>query len=147
MFIMSGGLVEFIPQRAHAVYTMDELKVATPLIVHASIIDDCVANRFVYMPGDVERHLRIVQPLRPGILIHHPYDRTRLTEHSTDAIEENGLAVGEVVQDITDGPLAWRVCSREVAMTEREAFQRLVSGPFKLSNKLRADSSRLTDRA
>ena len=102
MLIMSGCFVEFIPQRAHAVYTVHELKVATPLIVRGSVKDDCVANGFIYMPGDVERHLRIVQSLRPGILIHHPYDRTRLTEHSTDAIEENGLAVGEVVKDITD---------------------------------------------
>jgi hypothetical protein len=29
-------------------------------------------------------------------------------------------------------------------MIEREAFQRLVSGPFKLANKLRGGSSRLT---
>jgi len=53
MFIMSGDLVEFIPQRAHAIYTMHELKVATPLIVNTSIVDDCVANRFVYLPGEV----------------------------------------------------------------------------------------------
>ena len=102
MFIMSGDLVEFIPQRAHAIYTMHELKVATPLIVHASIIDYCVANRFVDVPGDVERHLRIVQSLRPGILIHHPQDRAWLTEHSTDAIKENRLAIGEVVKNMPD---------------------------------------------
>ena len=53
MLIMSGGLVEFIPQRAHAVYTMHELKVATALIVHTSIVDDRIANRFVYLPGEV----------------------------------------------------------------------------------------------
>jgi len=128
-------MVEFIPQRVHAIDTMDELKVATAFIVHASIIDDCVANRFVYLPGDVERHSRIVESLRPGILIHHPYDRTRLTEHATDAIERNGLVIREVVQDMTDGPLAWRVGSREVARLKREAFQRLVSCPFKLSDK------------
>src|SRR6266545_4597548 len=29
MFIVSGDLVEFIPQRSHAVYTMHELQVAT----------------------------------------------------------------------------------------------------------------------
>lgn len=102
MFIMSGDLVEFIPQRAYAVYTMHELQMATPLIVHAGIIDDCVANRFVYLPGDIERHLRIVKSLRPRVLIHHPYDRTRLAQHSTDAIEEDGLAVREVVQDIAN---------------------------------------------
>ena len=102
MFIMSGGLVEFIPQRAHAVYTMHELQVATPLIVRASIIDDGVASRFVDVPGDVERHLRIVESLRPGILVHHPYDRTWLTEHATDAIEEHRLAIGEVVKDMPD---------------------------------------------
>jgi len=56
MFIVSRDLVEFIPQRAHAVYTMHELKAATPLIVHTGIVDDCVANRFVYLPGEVERH-------------------------------------------------------------------------------------------
>ena len=99
---MSGDVVEFISQRAHAVYTMHELQMAAPLIVHPGIIDDCVANRFVYLPGDVERHLRIVESLRPRILIHHPYDRTRFTEHSTDAIEKNGLAIREVVKDITD---------------------------------------------
>jgi hypothetical protein len=135
MLIMSGGLVEFIPQRAYAVDTVHELEVAAPLIVHTGIVDDCVANRFEYLPGDVERHPRIVEPLRPRILIHHPNDRTRLTEHSTDAIEENGLAIREVVKDITDRPLARPVGSREVARLEREALQRLVSSPFKLSNE------------
>ena len=99
---MSGGLVEFIPQRAHAIHTVHELQVATPFIVHASIIDDCVTNRFVDMPGDVERHVRIVESLRPGILVHHPYDRTWLTKHATDAIKEHRLAIGEVVKDMTD---------------------------------------------
>ena len=48
------------------------------------------------------------------------------------------------MQDISDGPLAWAVCAREVALAEREALQRLVSGSFKLLNELRIDSSRLT---
>src|SRR6266849_7103860 len=100
MFIMSGDLVEFVPQRAHPVYTMHELQVAAPIIVHAGIIDDCVANRLVYLPGDIERHPRIVESLRPRILVHHPYDRTRLAEHATYAIEEDGLAVGAVVLDV-----------------------------------------------
>ena len=33
MFIMGGGLVEFILQCAHAVHTMHELEVATPRIM------------------------------------------------------------------------------------------------------------------
>jgi hypothetical protein len=81
---------------------MDELQMATPLIVHPGIVDDGVANRLVYLSGEIERHLRIVKPLRPCILVHHPYDRTGLAQHSTDAIEEDGLAVGEVVEDIAD---------------------------------------------
>jgi hypothetical protein len=52
-----------------------------------------------------------------------------------------------VMEDISDGPLAWAVCAREVALVEREALQRLVSGSLELSNKLRIDSSHLTDRA
>jgi len=60
MLIMSGGLVEFIPQRAHAVHTMHELEVAVRLIVHTGIVDDCVANRFLDLPGVVERHHLIV---------------------------------------------------------------------------------------
>src|SRR5207302_7878583 len=143
MFVMSGDLIEFIPQRAHAVYAMHELKVAAALIVHASIIDDCVANRFIYAPGDIERHARIVETPSPCILIHHPQHRTPLTKHSTDAIKEDGLAIGEVVQDIADGPLAWRVGARQVPTVEREALQRLVPGPFKLLNKVRAPSRRL----
>jgi len=97
MFVMRGGLVEFVAQRAHAIHTMHELEVAAPLIMHASIIDDRVADRFVDVSGEVQWDARIVESLSPRILIHHPYDRTRLTEHSTNAIEENGLAIGEVV--------------------------------------------------
>src|SRR6059036_2243938 len=44
------------------------------------------------------------------------------------------------MKDISDGPLTWAVCAREVALVEREAFQRLVSGSFELSNNLRIDS-------
>jgi hypothetical protein len=93
------------------------------------------------MPGDIQRHVRIVETPRPCILIHHPNHRTRLTEHSTDAIEEDGLAIGEVMQDIGDGPLAWAVGAREIALGEREALQRLVASPFKLLNEVRAPSS------
>ena len=53
MFVMSGDLIELIPQRAHAVYAMHKHKMAAALIVLASIIDDCVANRFIYAPGDI----------------------------------------------------------------------------------------------
>src|SRR2546428_1460880 len=47
MLIMSGGLVQFIPQPAHAVPTMHELQVAVPLIVHTGIVDCCVPNLIV----------------------------------------------------------------------------------------------------
>ncbi len=140
MFVMRGDLVEFLPQRAYAVYAMHELEMAAPLIVHTSIIDDCVANRFIDAPGDVQRHARIVETPGPCILIHHPYHRTGLTEHSTDAIEEDALAVGEVVQDIGDGPLARPVGARQVLTVEREALQRLVPSPFQLLDKVRAPS-------
>src|SRR6266480_3379695 len=140
MFVMSGDLIEFIPQRSHAVYAMHELKMAAALIVHAGIIDDCVANRFIHAAGDIQRHARIVETPSPCILIHHPEHLTRLTEHSTDAIKEDGLAIGEVVQDIADGPLAWRVGARQVHTVEREARQRLVPSPFKLLNKVRVPS-------
>lgn len=72
MFIMSGDLVELVPQGAHAVYTMHPLQMTTPVIMHSGIVDDRVANRFVYLPCDIERHLRIVAAPRPRILIHHP---------------------------------------------------------------------------
>ena len=144
MFVMSGDLIEFIPQRAYAVYAMHELEMAAALILQAGIIDDCVANRFIYAPGDIERHARIVETPSPCILIHHPQHRTRLTKHSTDAIKEHGLAIGEMVQDIADRPLAWRVGARQVLTVEREPLQRLVPSPFELLNKVRAPSSRLT---
>jgi len=50
------------------------------------------------------------------------------------------------MKDISDGPFAWAIGAREVALVEREALQRLVSGLFKLLNEVRAPSSRLTDR-
>jgi len=102
MFVVNGDFIEFLPQRAHAVHAMHELEMAAALIVHADIIDDGVAHRFVDAPGDIQRHPRIVEPASPCILIHHPEHRTRLTEHSMDAIEKDGLAIGEVVQDIGD---------------------------------------------
>jgi hypothetical protein len=102
MFVMSGDLVEFLPQRAHAVYAMHPLEVAAALIVRASIIDDGVAHRFIDAAGDIERHARVVETPSPGILIHHPEHRPRLAEHSTDAIKEDGLAIGEVVQDVSN---------------------------------------------
>ena len=147
MLIMSGDVVEFISQCAHAVYAVHKLKVATPLILPARIVDDRVAHGFVHTTGEVQGQPRIVESLRPRVLIHHPYHRTRLTERSTDAIEGDGLVIGEVMQDIRDGPFAWAVGAREVALVEREALQRLVSGSFELPNELRIDSSRLTDRA
>jgi len=102
MFIVSGDLVEFIPQRAHAVYTMHPLEVTTTLVVHPRVIDDSVANRFEDLAGEIERHLRVIESLRPRILIHHPEDRTNLAQHAADAVEEDGLAIGEVVQDIAN---------------------------------------------
>ena len=135
MFVVRSDLVEFIPQRANAIDTMHPLQMATTLIVHARMIDDRVANRSVHLPGDIERHPSIVESLCPRILIHHPKERTRLAEHSLDAIERGGLTVGEVMQEIPHGPLAGGVGAREVARIEREAFQRLVSRPFQLGNE------------
>ena len=143
MLVMHGDLVEFLPQRAHAIDVMHELQVAAAVVVLAGIIDDSVANRFVHTAGDIQRHARVVEAPRPGILIHHPYQRTRLAEHPTDAIEEDGLAIGEVMQDVGDGPFARRVSARQVRAVEREALQRLVPSPFQLLNKVRAPSSRL----
>jgi hypothetical protein len=111
-------MVEFIAQRAHAVYAVYKLKVAAPLILHARIIDDGVAHGLVHTPGEVQRQPCVVESLRPRILIHHPNDRTRLTERPTDAIEGDGLVIREVMQDIRDGPLAWAVCAREIALVE-----------------------------
>src|SRR5213082_449956 len=72
MLIMSSDVIEFIPQRAHAVYTVHKLEVAARLILHARIIDDCVANGLVHAPGDIQRHARIVESLSPRVLIHYP---------------------------------------------------------------------------
>jgi hypothetical protein len=100
ILIVCGDLVEFIPQRPHAIYTMHPLQVTTPLVVLANMIDDGVADRFVDVPSDVERDLRIVESLRPRILLHHRENRSRLAQHSMDAIEKHSLAVGKMVQDI-----------------------------------------------
>jgi len=119
---------------------MHELEVTFVLVVQAGVVDDCVADRFVYPPRDVERHLRVVESLGPSILIKDPKDLTRLAEDSANAIEENGLAISEVVEDKSDGPLAWRVCERQIALVEREISQRLVPGFFELSDYLHATS-------
>src|SRR5262245_59274907 len=65
MLIVRGHLVEFILQRPHARHAMHELEVAFALVVLASVVDDRFADRFVDPPRDVERHLRVVEPLLP----------------------------------------------------------------------------------
>jgi hypothetical protein len=99
MLIMRGDLVEFVLQGPHPHDTVHELEMTLRLVVPAGVVDDGAANRFVYPPGEVERHLRIVEALGPGILIIDPQHLTRFTENSADPIEENRLAVGEVVED------------------------------------------------
>lgn len=54
-----------------------------------------------------------------------------------DAIDEYGLGVGEMVQDIPHRPLLGRVAAREIAIGEREAFQGLVACSLQLSNESR----------
>jgi hypothetical protein len=125
-------------QCPHAGHTVHELEIAFPFVVYAGVVDDGVAYRFVDPPREVERHLRIVEALGPGILIEYPQYLTRFAQNSADAIEENRLAVGEVVEDESDGPLAWLVGTHEIALVEREVFQRLVSGGFELSDQLHA---------
>jgi hypothetical protein len=147
MLVMSGGLVEFVFQRAHAVHAVDELEVPTPLIVQPGIMNDGVTNRLVYVPGDVQRHARVVEPLGPGILIHDPQDRARLTEHSADPVEDDRLAIGEVVQDVLDRPLAGRVGPSEVTLVEREVRQRLFPRPLQIPNELCAQAVPLACRA
>src|SRR5215207_1574726 len=120
MLIMRGDLVEFILQRPHPRDTMHEFEVAFALVVHAGVVDDRVASRFVDLSRDVERHLRIVEPLGPGILIKDPKDLTRFAQDSANALEENRLAIGEVVENKSDGPLAWSICARQIARVERE---------------------------
>lgn len=104
MLVMRGDLVKFVFQRPHPRDTVHELEMPLLLVVPAGVVDDGGANRFVYPPRDVERHLRIVEALGPGILIIYPEHLTRLAENSADAIEQNRLAIGEVVEDKSDGP-------------------------------------------
>src|SRR5215213_2113348 len=151
MLIMRGDLVEFILQRPHPRDTMHELEVAFALVVHACVVDDCVASRFVDPPRDIERHLRIVESRSPSILIKGPKDLARLAEDSANALEKNRLAIGEVVENKSDGPLAWSICARQIERVEREVSQRLVSGflevLYELHTKSYSDEARRPRRA
>src|SRR6266498_2300081 len=100
MFVMRGDFVEVVAQRAHAVDAMHPLEMAAALIVRAGKIDDGVASRFIHVTREVEGNASVVETFGPGILIHRPEHRTRLAEHTTDAVKEHGLAVGQVVEDI-----------------------------------------------
>ena len=136
MLVMRGNLLEFVFQSPDPRHAVHELEVPLLFVVQAGIIDNCAANRLVYPPGDVERHLRIIKALGPGILIEDPENLTRLAENPANAVEENRLAISEMVEYEPDGPLARRVRTSEVALVEREVFQRLVSGIFEPSDNL-----------
>ena len=102
MLVMRGDLVELVLQCTHPRYTVHELELTPLFVVHAGVVDDCAANRLVYPPRDVERHLRIVEVLGPGILIVYSQHLTRFAQHPPDAIEEHRLAIGEVVENKSD---------------------------------------------
>jgi hypothetical protein len=93
MLVVRCDLIEFILERPHPGDAVHELEMALLPIVLAGVIDDGVANRLVHLPRDLERHLCIVEPLGPGILVVHPDHLAWLAQHSPDAIEEDRLAI------------------------------------------------------
>ena len=132
---MGSDFVEFILQRAYPGHTVHELQMTLPFVVYAGIVDDRVADRFVYPSRKVQRNLRIVEAARPGILIEYPQHLARLAQNSPDAIEKDRLTVGKMVENKSDGPLPRRICPSQVPRVEREVPERLVPGCFEIPDQ------------
>src|SRR5215217_538252 len=105
VLIVRSDLVEFVLQRPHPRDTVHELEMTFLFVVHAGVVDDGAPNRLVYPPRDLEGDLGIVEPLGPGVLVVDPQYLTWFAQHSADSIEEHRLAVSEMEEDKSDGPL------------------------------------------
>ena len=102
MLVVRRDLVELILECSHPGDAVDKLQVPLGLVVPPGVIDDSIADRLIDSARELERHLGVIQAAGPGILIVNPEHLTRLAEHSTNAVEQYGFAVGEVVEDISN---------------------------------------------
>src|SRR5215475_10317463 len=69
MLVMPRNLVEFGFQGANAGFAVHILEVSVGLVVQPRVVDHPRPDRVEDLPGELERHVRIVQGFRPCSLI------------------------------------------------------------------------------
>src|ERR1051326_2046426 len=139
MLVVCSDLVELGLQRSNARLTVDELAVAICVVVQTSLVNDAIADAVVDPPGNIERHPCIVEALCPRVLVERPEHLSRFADDTADAIEQNGLGVGKVMQDEPDRPFAWSIGSGELLIVQIKAPQRLTSRRFEPCNNVHFD--------
>src|SRR5215213_7301396 len=132
MLVVRCHLVELLLERSHAGDAVDELQVSLLLVVPPRVVDDGIANRVIDPPRKVEWHLVVIQAAGPGILIVNPEHLTRFAEDPADTIEQDGFAIGEVVQDVSDRPFARGVAALQIRRGQRVIPQCLVARGLEL---------------
>jgi hypothetical protein len=136
MLVMGRHLLEFILQRSQARHAVHELPRSIALVMDADMVNDGRPHRLIDAPREVEGQVAVVQTPGPRVLIVYPDHLAGLADHATNTIEEDRLAVREVVEEEPDGPLARPVGERQLGFTERELPYRFVAGALQLAREI-----------
>ena len=89
------------------------------------------AGRLVYVPRQFQRQLRVIKLFRPRILIEGPDHRPAFADDSADAVEQDRLGIGKVMENEPDRPLARSVTPSELVVAQLKVCQRVISCCFK----------------
>jgi hypothetical protein len=138
MRVVGCDFVEFLLQSPDAGFAVDELEMAMLFIVKAGVMNDCATGGLVYVSREFQRQLRIIKLFRPRILIESPYDGSAFAKDSADAVEQDRLGIGKVMEDEPDRPLVRRVAARQLRLTELKEPQRFISRRFESLDYLHA---------
>jgi hypothetical protein len=123
VLIVMSHLLELIRERAHAGFAVNELEVSAPLIVQMCVVDDACAGGRVEVPRELQRPLGLRQSVRPSSLVERPNHRARLTDDSSNAIEEHRLRVAQVMQQFTDAPFVRSISSLDRRLVQIKSFK------------------------
>src|SRR5690242_9709668 len=106
MLVMGRHLLEFILQRSQARHAVHELARSVALVMDTDVVNDGRPHRLIDAPREVERQVAVIQTPGPRVLIVYPDHLAGLADDAADTIEEDRLAVRQVVEEEPDRPLA-----------------------------------------
>src|SRR5687767_6364196 len=83
----------------------------------------------------------IIQPLRPRTFVKRPEYLLRLADNTPDAVVKDGFGIGQVMQDISNRPLAWAIALSKVLIAQGVILERCCFCRFKFFDDFHLFSS------